>query len=113
MMEHEQARVIMALTKLSVAVGEPMTPERFTAYLQFLDDLPADALVWAIEYHGRKNTFFPRPAELRETARTWRPAHRMRLPEPRPVVSDDAPGRVNFKAQLERLRKKCGPVAAE
>ena len=75
--------IVMGLGKLAVVLGEPMTPERQALMAEALSDLPAKAVLSAIDAWQRGDkrhlsayqqdsvrvgVFFPKPAELRELA---------------------------------------------
>lgn len=59
--------------KLAEAMGTAMSEVRQAAYLEALDDIATGALEHAVNAAIRSSHTFPKPIELRELSRSYRP----------------------------------------
>lgn len=50
---------------LAEMYGEDLSPERTTAYVEALRDVPIDDLRLGVQRHIRNSSWFPKPADLR------------------------------------------------
>jgi hypothetical protein len=55
-----------ALVSMGELYNEPVSDERAELFLRLVEQLPFDASMQALVYHGQSSKFFPRPADLRD-----------------------------------------------
>ena len=70
MEQQDKGKVITALLGMAEVFNEPMTNKRVEGYLAALDPLDANQALMAMRVCLRGSKFFPKPAELLETARS-------------------------------------------
>lgn len=73
MKKHDFDRFSKILLATAEAMDKDLSSQRIAIYFDDLIDLDIRAIEFAVKAHRKIATFFPKVAEIRGLARTWRP----------------------------------------